>query len=620
MRLLLALLLLLSAAPAAAQQFENAFPNLSFDGPIVDIQAPDDGSNRLFVAEQAGAVRVFENDADAAQSALFLDLRPLVSTAGSSEKGMSGLAFDPAYAQNGYLYVSYTAENPLRLDVVRYQVSATNPNLASAASAVPVLSVPLPDDEHHAGQLQFGPDGYLYLSLGDGFFQFFGGVDPFGNGQDPTTLLSSMLRLDVRGTGTPLDCGAGTGLATVPTDNPFADGAGGICDEVWAYGFRNPWRFSFAPDGRLWLGDVGEGSREEINIVEASGNYGWKTYEGTQCFDPPCDPDGITFPIYEHPHNFFSAQGAFSVIGGYVYRGNACAELLGRYVYGDFVTTNLWTLGYDGQTAGNQVLDAGSGLAVTTFGQDEQGELFLGDSNSETLQRLDCAQPVTVQVAPAGSTSVPAGGGPVAFDVTLENTTTSAQTVQAWATADLSTGAERTVIAPQRLTLPPGATLTRRVRLGVPAAAPAGVSTLVVKVGAFPEAAVSADLLTVTKRPGSPSAASGPDQAAWPTEGFSFETGDAVAEAAKAEAAGLAAFPTPFAERTTLRYTLADDAEVRLAVYDVLGREVALLAEGRAEAGIHEVGFEAVDLPSGVYLVRLAAGETVATQAVTLLR
>ncbi len=630
MRCLLPLLALLLAGSASAQEFQNAFPNLTFSGPIVDIQAPADGSNRLFVAEQRGTVRVFMNDASSTQTGLFLDLRPLVSTAGSSEKGMSGLAFDPGYAQNGYLYVSYTADNPLRLDVVRYQVSAANPNQADASSAAPVLSVPLPDDEHHAGQLQFGPDGYLYLSLGDGVFSFFGQPDPFGNGQDPTTLLSSLLRLDVRGTGLPLDCAAGTGLATVPAGNPLSDGLGGVCDEVWAYGFRNPWRFSFGPDGRLWLGDVGQNSREEVNLVEAGGNYGWKTYEGTQCFDAPCDPSGITFPIREYPHTF-SANGGFSVIGGYVYRGNTCAALLGRYVYGDFITTNLWSLTSDGTTADNDVLDDFSGLAVTTFGEDEQGELFLGDSDGNTLQRLDCAQPVTVSAAPVGSTTIPAGGGPVTFDVTLSNTTASAQTFQAWATANLSNGAERTVVAPVSVRLPAGFSVTRRVSLGVPGFAPGGVSTLVVKVGAFPDAASSADLFTATKAGAAArGVAAQAASAEWQVEGFGFDAGEAPGARAAGEPAAawaestaqvaLSAFPTPFAGQTSVHYRLAEAGALRLAVFDVLGREVALLAEGRAEAGAHAAVFDARGLPSGAYVVRLEAGGTVETRTVTRLR
>ncbi|MEM1041498.1 MAG: PQQ-dependent sugar dehydrogenase [Bacteroidota bacterium] len=611
---------LLLVAPASAQEFENAFPSLTFDGPIVDIQAPDDGSNRLFVAEQVGTVRVFQNDEASTQTALFLDITDRVSTARSNEKGVSGLAFDPAYAQNGYFYISYTAEDPLRLVVERYTVSATNPNRADPSSAVAMVRVPLPDDEHHAGQLQFGPDGYLYLSLGDGTFNFFNG-DPFENGQNPATLLGSLLRLDVRGAGQPLDCAAGTGLATLPAGNPLADGPGGVCDEIYAFGFRNPWRFSFAPDGRLWLGDVGQSDREEINVVEPGDNYGWNTYEGTRCFDAPCDPAGLTFPIYEHPHNFFSGQGAFSVIGGYVYRGNTCAPLLGKYVYGDFVTTNTWTLGFDGVDATNEVLVRSSGFAVTTFGESEQGELYLGDSDGDTLQRLDCAQPVTVAVAPVGPATVPASGGALTLDVTLTNTTASAQTTQAWATADLSDGSERVVAAPVAVRLPAGASVTRRVTLGVPGLAPAGVSTLVVKTGSFPDAASSADLVAVTKLGGSigDHAASGD---AWQAEGFRFdgaEAGDPAAQAV-AEPAALSAFPTPFAGRTTVRYVLGEAGPVRVSVFDVLGREVAVLADGQAEAGTHEAVFEAAGLPSGVYLVQLDAGRRVAVQTVTLAR
>ncbi|MEM1041499.1 MAG: PQQ-dependent sugar dehydrogenase [Bacteroidota bacterium] len=606
---------LLLAVPASAQEFQAAFPDLAFDVPITDIQAPDDGSNRLFVAEQSGRIKVFTNDPATPSASVFLDLRDRINP----RVGIIGLAFDPAFAQNGLVYVHYNRDisGPAASQnvIARFETTATG--VADPDSEEILITVDQQREQHFGGQLQFGPDGALYASFGDAGGQ----GDPFGNGQDLTTLPATVLRLDVRGTGLPLDCAAGTGSATIPADNPLIDGPGGGCDETFAYGFRNPFRFSFAPDGRLWLGDVGQDEREEVNIVEPGGNYGWNTLEGTLCFNSPngCDAAGTVLPIREYPHNLFSQDGGFSVTGGYVYRGNTCSPLLGRYVYGDFVTTNLWSLTFDGQTADNQVLDSFSGLAVTTFGEDEQGELYLGDLVTGTLLRLTCTQPVTVSAVPVGPATVPASGGALTLDVTLTNTTASAQTTQAWATADLSDGSERVVAAPVAVRLPAGASVTRRVTLGVPGLAPAGVSTLVVKTGSFPDAASSADLVTVTKLSGPSSGRT----ASWQAEGFGFEVAGAArltAAGAAADGAVLAAFPTPFAEQTTVRYALDAPGPVRLAVYDVLGREVAVLAEGRAGAGRHEAVFEAARLPSGVYLVRLDAAGTVRTASVTLLR
>ena len=493
MRFLFAFLLVAFVGPAQAQPLTNAFPNLSFEAPV-DIQAPDDGSNRLFVVEQRGIIRVITNDAATTARPVFLDIDARVTSGG--ETGLLGLVFDPNYARNGFFYVNYTAAGPLRTVISRFRVTG-NPNVADPNSEEILMTVNQPFSNHNAGQLQFGPDGYLYVGLGDGG----SGGDPKNNGQRLSTLLGSMLRLDVRGTGLPLDCAAGTGSATIPADNPFIDGPGGDCDEAWAYGLRNPFRYSFGPDGRLWLGDVGQSRREEVNILEAGENYGWNDLEGTLCYpsgQANCPLNGTIPPIYEHPHDFFSSQGAFSLIGGYVYTGPSCAALRGKYVYGDFLTRNLWTLTYDGQTATNDELSASAG--PTTFGLDEQGDLFLTDGSS--IERFDCATDVAVNAATVGgAVTIPSGGGSFSFDVTLTNTTGSTQTADVWVSADLSNGAERARVAgPRTVTLPAGASATSRVTLNVPGAAPAGVSTGVVKVGDFPNDPTDAARFTITKQ------------------------------------------------------------------------------------------------------------------------
>jgi hypothetical protein len=616
--LLLALALAL-AVPAPAQTLQNAFPNLpanAFTSPV-DIQAPDDGSNRLFVVEQSGYIRVVENDPAATAAALFLDIDARVTSGG--ETGLLGLAFDPDYAQNGYFYVNYTASSPLRTVVSRFRVSAGDPNQADPNSEVILIQVNQPFSNHNAGQLQFGPpegpggERYLYLGLGDG-----GSVgDPLEHGQNPATLLGEMLRLDVSGGGLPLDCGAGSGAATIPADNPFV-GQPGFCDEIYARGLRNPWRYSFDGQDRLWVADVGQGAWEEIDLVSAGDNLGWNEWEGNHCYDGPCSMTGFTFPIYEYPH-VFGTNGGFAVIGGYVFDGLNCAGLRDRYVYGDNVTGNVWALTYDGTTATNALLIGLSGMSISTFGLSEQGDLFLADLDTDDVFRFDCEQAVTVSAEPVGGPIVIGpGGGSFAFDVTLENTTNQAQTVQAWASADLSNGEEiEPVLAPRTLMLPAGASITRRVQVRVPASAPAGTSTLVVKVGAFPDGPISGDTFTVTKQASDSREAGLP--ASWSAD-WTEEAAAAPAALASAQPVALTASPNPSEGPVTVRFALAAPAEARIEVLDVLGRRVALLHDGPMEAGPHALAWEGAGAPDGVYVVRLTAAEVMQTLPVTLLR
>ncbi len=428
-------------------------------------------------------------------------------------------------------------------------------------------------------------------------------------------LRGKLLRFDVNGGGLPLDCGIGEGAATLPPDNPFTDGPGGDCDEVYAYGFRNPFRFSFGPDGRLWLGDVGQNTWEEVDLVAPGGNYGWNEYEGNHCFDSPCNPAGKVFPIHEYRH-LVNANGGYSVTAGYVYAGANCVELRDRFVYGDYVLGNVWALDYDGTTATNEVLLSLTGKLISSFGQDEQGELYLADMTTNDVLRFECASTVTVAADPVGSTVVPPGGGPVTFDVTLTNTTAQPQTFDAWVDADLSNGDELSpAIGPRAVTLPAGARKTTRLRVDVPASAPAGLSTLTIKVGRFPDGPADSDRFTVQKEAGA-GLAMGPD-AAWEVEGWLGGTASTASGGGRAVTP--TASPNPFFERTTVRFALAEAGTVRLSVHDVLGREVALLLGGEATAGQHAAVFDARGLASGIYLWRLVAGGAVQKGRITLL-
>jgi glucose/arabinose dehydrogenase len=295
----------------------------------------------------------------------FLDIGARVVADG--EGGLLSLAFDPQYASNGYFYVYYT--DPQHNIVVERYSAAANPNLADPTSALTIIRIPHPQYVNHFGGLvAFGPDGYLYLGTGDGG----GAGDPQGNGQDLTVVLGKMLRLDVSA------ASAGQPY-TIPSTNPFAAQPGRRA-EIWAWGLRNPWRYAF--DGaQLYIADVGERQREEVNIVAAAQgglNYGWNTMEGSLCFEATsCDRAGLTLPAYEYAHGATSADGC-SITGGYVYRGSALPELDGRYFYSDYCGGFLKSF-YATATGviEQRTWDVGAIGAVVSFGRDGQGELYL---------------------------------------------------------------------------------------------------------------------------------------------------------------------------------------------------------------------------------------------------
>ena len=265
-----------------------AFPGLSFTRPV-DLQYPPDNTNRIFVVEQAGVISVFPNDKSASTRNTFLDIREKVDDQGN-EEGLLGLAFHPDYKTNGYFYVNYTAANPNRTVISRFKVSSADPGQADPASEMELLTFAQPYSNHNGGQVSFGPDGFLYIAVGDGG----SGGDPQDHGQNRSTLLATILRIDVN----KQEDGKPYGI---PADNPFAGNNQGYREEIYAYGLRNPWRFSFdAANGRLWTGDVGQNAYEEIDIVEKGGNYGWNTMEGNHCFEPKsgCDRAGLKPPVH----------------------------------------------------------------------------------------------------------------------------------------------------------------------------------------------------------------------------------------------------------------------------------------------------------------------------------
>jgi glucose/arabinose dehydrogenase len=334
----------------------------------VDLQTPRDSSGRLFVVEQAGTIRVIKSGS--LLPAPFLNISSKVIFSG--EMGLLGLAFHPNYSANPRFYVNYvrgSISSPQTV-IAEYQAQAGNPDLADAGSERILLTVNQPFPNHKGGQLAFGPDGFLYIGLGDGG----DGGDPLGNGQSLSTLLGKMLRIDVDHTST------GRQYA-IPTDNPFASGS---FPEIWAYGFRNPWRFSFdSASGRLFVGDVGQDLFEEVDIVQRGGNFGWNTMEGLHCFNPAtgCNMTGLTLPIIEYDHS----EGE-TVIGGYVYRGTAIPGLVGSYVMADFVNGKIWAAKEAPAGAWARTLLLSTARPISSLGQDASGEIHVVDYSGSVLK------------------------------------------------------------------------------------------------------------------------------------------------------------------------------------------------------------------------------------------
>jgi glucose/arabinose dehydrogenase len=361
----------LAAQPAPYQLVEVA---TGFSRPLYMTNAGD-GSGRLFVVDQLGRIWIVSNGVILTPP--FLDVSGLISreALGDSytERGLLGLAFHPKYAENGVFFINYTDLDGNTV-VSRYTVSAEDPNVADATSAEPILYVTQPFRNHNGGHMAFGPDGYLYIAFGDGG----SGGDPQGNGQNLSALLGKILRLDV-------DVAAGEGYA-IPDTNPFA-GSDSARPEIWAWGFRNPWRFSFdRATGDLYIGDVGQGEWEEINFQPASSvggeNYGWNAYEGTHEFSGDSPASDVVMPVAEYSHN----SGGCSVTGGYVYRGASLPALQGTYFYGDWCSGTIWAMQQDAAGNWQAVVSLESGRSISSFGEDEAGELYLVDYDGALLR------------------------------------------------------------------------------------------------------------------------------------------------------------------------------------------------------------------------------------------
>ncbi len=338
----------------------RVFPNLKFQRPL-ELTYAGDGTNRLFVVEQRGVIHVFENRPDVAETKVFLDLRKVTLREGN-EEGLLGLAFHPKFRENGQFFVYYSTK-PRSSIVSRFTVSKEDPDRADRNSEKVLMRIPQPYSNHNGGSIRFGPDGYLYIGLGDGGLA----DDPHSNGQNLETLLGSILRIDV-------DREENGKAYAIPEDNPFVD-LPRARGEIWAYGLRNVWRLSFDREtGELYAGDVGQNRFEEVNLIKRGGNYGWNIREGFHDFDPgtPAKALGLIEPLAE----YFREEGQ-SVTGGIVYRGHKLDDFRGAYFYADYLSGNVWCLRQeDGRTKEIRRV-AETGLEIAAFGEDRAGEMYL---------------------------------------------------------------------------------------------------------------------------------------------------------------------------------------------------------------------------------------------------
>jgi glucose/arabinose dehydrogenase len=673
----------LREAPAQTPTPVNAFPNLTFNNPVL-VTSPPDGTNRIFVVQQGGIVRIFPNDsaATAGQARTFLDITARLVSGG--EQGLLGLAFHPGFASNGLFYVNYTAPSPLRTVIARFRVDPVDPNRADSLSEYRILEINQPYTNHNGGMIDFGPDGYLYVGMGDGG----SGNDPGNRAQNLSELLGKFLRIDVNDT-TPIR------RYRIPPDNPLAGNILGYREEIWAWGVRNPWRWSFdRPTGRLWAGDVGQGAREEIDLIQGGRNFGWRLWEGM--IRNPAFPTGDTtglslvMPIKDYPRD----SGA-SVTGGYVYRGYRVPAFVGAYIYADYVSGRVFLLRYQNGliTEDRTLIDLS--YNVSTFGMDQNNELYYARySTSGPLYRFagpPLADPPTIAVA------VPNGGerwtaatraairwrsnnvrGPVRVELSRDGGATYAAvdsqaanlgglvwTVTGPGTQNaririLSVAAGTVVdssdapftIAAAAIAVVPPIVLFGDVQFGTTARETtfvqnAGTDTLRIAQVTVDSAAFAVVRYPTSVRPGgvdtlivsfSPTAVraySGtlrivsngvPSPLTLPLSGAgaiinSVGGGPGIPAGFTLEQN----YPNPFNPATQIRFGLPAASPVTLEVFDALGQLVATPLRRAMEAGWHTVRWEARGgdgsaLPSGLYLARLSAGTETRTIKLLLVR
>ena len=562
--ILLSFILFLSCSEKSLPQYtlQEAFPNLTFSGPL-DLQNAGDGTDRIFVVEQSGKIYVFENNTGVTVKKKFLDITDSVSSGG--EMGLLGLAFHPNYENNEYFYLNYTKSSPYRRTlIVRFQVSNANPDSADRSSSKILMEIAQPFSNHNGGQLAFGPDGYLYIALGDGG----SGGDPQGNAQNKSSLLGKLLRIDV-------DQTQGSINYAIPLNNPFKNNTQGFKEEIYAYGLRNPWRFSFdSPTGRLWCADVGQNAWEEIDLIVKGGNYGWRCYEGNHNYDlSGCTDTNYIFPVWEYSHS-----DGVSITGGYVYRGPNLPDLYGKYIYGDFGTRKIWALTYDGINPPTNKLLLTSSVSIASFGVDINNELYVVGYNG-----------IIYRFTPTASIIAP-------------------------------TNLRYTVNSPNSITLnwndnsnnENGFRIERKV----------GSENFVLLESVDENIITFTDNSVVDTQMYSYRVYAYNSTA---SSGFSNTTSVVTEIPVELNAIPdkfqlIQNYPNPFNPSTKIHFTLSNRQVVTLKIYDTLGREIETLLSDDKPAGYYEVVWNSGYFPSGVYFCQLKSEDYTDTKKLLLLK
>jgi glucose/arabinose dehydrogenase len=578
---LIVLALLLHCAARAQYSWQSAFPNLPVFANPTELVHAGDGTNRLFVAQQRGIIYVFQNMPTVGSRKVFLNLSDRVSQTGN-ETGLLGLAFHPNYETNGYVYVNYTSSlsGSLTSYIARYQVSATNPDSAVRESELILLTVAQPYTNHNGGKLAFGPDGYLYIGFGDGG----SANDPGNRAQNRSVILGKILRIDV-------DATSGGNNYAIPPTNPYYNNTQGWRQEIFAFGIRNPWKFSFdPPTGRLWLGDVGQDAREEIDIVVSGGNYGWRLMEGNICnptVNPTCqDTAGLIRPVWDYPN----AGADISITGGYVYRGDSIPSLYGKYIYADYGSGKVWALTYDGINPTVNTLLADEAFLISTFGVDESYQLYLCSfGSSGRIYKLRSPEAVPIQLGSFTATALSNNR------VRLDWQTISEVNNYGFYCERRAQGADPWTLVHNSFVAGNGTTYEPRRYSFVENNVPVGYWQYRLK---------QVDL----------------DGTEHFTEPVSVTVVTTVEEVTSSHFSLHQNFPNPFNPTTSLSFVIPHSSLVRLKVFDVLGREVATIVDEFLSEGTYTRRFTARNLPSGVYTYQMKAGNFIATKRMIVLK
>jgi glucose/arabinose dehydrogenase len=353
-------------------QLDQVFTSSTFNKPL-EMAEPEDGTNRLFIVGQTGNIYVLNLNTPGAPAKVFINISDLVPQSGL-EPGLLGIAFHPNYENNRYFYLHYTMVSPIRNVISRFTASSTNPDSALRSSQQVIFVDTISTASHFGGKIAFGPDNLLYISLGMGTGQ----NDPPNNAQNLTLLRGKILRINV-------DSSSGGLNYSIPSSNPFVDSTGGQRKEIFAWGFRNLWKFNFDPQGRMWGADVGQISYEEIDIIEKGRNYGWRIMEGFSCFNPnPCDTTGLAKPVFA-----YGRTDGLSVTGGYVSTSPALPSIMNKYLYSDWGNGKIWALTYTGTIpATSELLTSLGSSGVSSFGMDKNKNIYISNVSTGKIYLL----------------------------------------------------------------------------------------------------------------------------------------------------------------------------------------------------------------------------------------